>query len=55
MLHAVIMEKLRIETMSSTLKGRENFSEVANLPLPPPPAWGPWPTGNVPMVSFPKL
>jgi len=43
------MEKLRIETMSSTLKGRENFSEVANLPLPPPPAWVPWPTGNVPM------
>ncbi|HEY2413849.1 MAG TPA: hypothetical protein VGI40_16480 [Pirellulaceae bacterium] len=43
------MEKLRIETMKNTLTGRGDFGEVANLPLPPGPAWIPWPTGSMPV------
>lgn len=35
------MERLRMETLRSTLQGRGDFGEAAELPLPAPPAWTP--------------
>jgi hypothetical protein len=46
------MEKLRIETLKNTLTGRGDFGDVANLPLPAPPAWMPWPNANIANVGI---
>jgi hypothetical protein len=33
------MERLRLDALKNTMLGRSDFGEIANLPLPPEPAW----------------
>jgi hypothetical protein len=33
------LERMRLESLQRTMQGRSDFGEVANQPLPPPPAW----------------
>ena len=50
------MERLRLETLKNRMLGRGDFGEVANLPLPPAPAWSPLPlAGNVPAAEIEPL
>jgi hypothetical protein len=37
------VERLRLDALKNTMLGRSDFGEVANLPLPPEPAWAPLP------------
>lgn len=49
------MERLRLETIKNTMLGRGDFGEIANLPLPPEPAWLQLPPGGVASVDIEPL